>query len=178
MKSSRDHLEKNKWRIKPIPFNDPYAMIETNWGAVIGTFLFIGGLFAGIKNGALFAISILGLIFGLLSILYRARSVRKNWVQVSAQCVDKEWNNVLGAAGQSGGVRLIWSFQLLCELELDGNRYTVTPSYWSTFISERRLQQFLGRIILPDGTCQLWVNPENPLQAELMAHDITEFLLH
>ena len=178
MKPNRDPVKKTEWRIKQIPFRDPYAMMETNWGAMLGALLFIVGCIAALKIGVLILISIFGLVFGLLSTLYRSRSIRKNWQKVSARCVDKEWGQVLSAVGQHGGVRLTWTFQLLCEFEFNGKHYAVTPSYWSTFISERRLKTFLDQVISSDGSCQLWINPENPLQAELVAHDFTEFLLH
>jgi hypothetical protein len=178
MKPVEDSSEKSEWRIKPIPFRDPCAMMETNWGALLGALLFIGGMFAGLKVKALFSISIFGLVLALLSILLRGRIMRRNWKKVLAQCTDKEWKSILGASGQKGGVRKTWTFQLLCEFEIDGKRYTVTPEYWSTFISEGRLQKFLDKVISPDGKCQLWVNPKNPLQAELIANDIKDALLH
>ena len=178
MKPAGDSSGKSEWRIKPIPTRDPHAMMETNWGALLGALFFIAGIFAGLKVGALFSISIFGLVLALTSILFRGRVVRRNWKKVSAQCTDREWKKVLGAPSQRGGVRMTWTFQLLCEFELDGKRHTVTPGYWSTFLSESRLQKFLDKVISPDGTCQLWVNPKNPLQAELIANDIKDFLLH
>lgn len=178
MKPSRDPLENIEWRIKNIPFADPYAAMKTNWGALIGALLFIGGIFAGLKVVALFSVSFFGLALGLISTLFRGRMTRKNWKKISAKCTDKELRKVLGAAGPRGGTRMAWTFQLLCEFELDGKRYTVTPGYWSTFISESRLENFLDKVISSDGTCQLWVNPKNPLQTELIANDIKDFLLH
>lgn len=170
--------DKNEWRIQPISFHDPNAMMETNWGALLGALLFVVGIVGSLKAGALVLVAVFGLLFALLSLLFRARTVRKNWRKIEAHCTDKEWKKVLGAAGPKGGVRMTWTFQLLCEFELHGQRYTVTPDYWSTFISERRLQKFLNQVISPDGTCQLWVNPKPPLQAELRAADIRDFLLH
>jgi len=114
----------------------------------------------------------------LVSILFKGRIIRRNWVKILAQCTDKEWKSVLGAPGRNGGVSKTWIFQLLCEFELDGKRYTVTPGYWSTFFSESQLQKFLNKVISPEDKCQLWVNPKNPLQAELIANDIKDFLLH
>lgn len=153
-------------------------MMKTNWGALLGALFFIGGIFGGLKAGALFSISIFGLVLALVSILYQGRIVRRNWKKVVAQCTDKEWKKVLGAPGQRGGIRIAWTFQLLCEFELNEERHIVTPGYWSTFISESRLRKFLDKVIAPDGKCQLWVNPKNPLQAELIANDIRDFLLH
>lgn len=175
---SEDPPAISEWRIKPIPFRNPSAMMETNWGALLGALFFIGGIIAGFKVPALFSMALGGLVIGLVSIFWRGRIVRRNWKKVLAQCTDKEWKSVLGAPGQRGGIRKAWAFQLLCEFELEGTRYTVTPGYWSTFISEERLRKFLDKVISPDGTCQLWVNPENPLQAELLAHDIKDILLH
>ena len=178
MKITGDSSEKNGWHIKEIRFRDSYAKMKTNWGALVGAFLFIGGIFAGLRVGALILISIFGLIVALVSILLQARIARKSWKRVLAQCIDKEWKRVLGVPGQSGGVRRVWAFQLLCEFELDGKRYLVTPGYWSTFISENRLRSFLDKVISPDGKCQIWVNPKDPIQTELFVGDLRDFLLH
>ena len=178
MKSTGNSSEKIEWHIKPIHFRDPYTMMKTNWGAILGALLFIVGIFAGLKIGALFSISVFGLILAISSVIFRGRMVRRNWKRVLARCIDKEWKKVLGAPSQSGGIRINWTFQLLCEFELDGKRYTVTLGYWSTFISENRLKKFLDKAVAPDGKCQLWINPKNPLQAELVAKDIKDFLLH
>ena len=178
MKPTENSSEKSEWRIKTIPFRDDYAMIETNWGALLGALLFVGGIFAGFKVKELFSISFVGLVFLIASVFFRGRNVRKNWKKVSAQCIDKEIKCVFGAPGLRGGSRKAWTFQLLCEYEIDGKQYTVTPGYWTTFISERRLQTFLGKVISPEGKCQLWVNPDNPLQTEITGNDIKDLLLH
>lgn len=169
---------KSTWRIKTIPFRDPFAPVETNLGALLGAVLFIAGIVASIKIKLLFLIAVLGIVIGLMSILFRGRTVRKKWKKVVAICSDREWHEVLGAAGLNGGVRKTWAFQLLCVFELEGKKYTVTPAYWSTFISENHLLSFLEKHISADGKCQLWVNPKNPLQTELVANDVKDFILH
>ena len=178
MKPTKKSSEKGDWRIKTIPFRDDSAMMETNWGALLGALLFLVGISAGFKVKALFLISIAGLVLALFSILFRGRIVRRHWKKVSAQCIDREIKRVLGNPGLRGGAGKTWAFQLLCEFEISGKQYTVTPGYWTTFISERRLQTFLDRVISLDGKCQLWVNPDNPLQAELIGNDIKDLLLH
>ena len=170
--------ENSDWRIKTILFRDEYAMMETNWGALLGALLFLLGIFAGFKVKALLLISIAGLVIGLFSVFFRGRGIRRNWKKVFAQCIDGEIKQVFSTPGIRGGAKKTWTFQLLCEFELSGKQYMVTPGYWSTFISERGLRKFLDRVISPDGTCQLWVNPDNPLQAELLVNDIKDLLLH
>lgn len=177
-KPADNTADNSNWRTKPIPFRDSASMVDTNWGAVLGALFFVGGIFAGLKATPLFTISIVGLVLALVSILFRGQMVRRNRKHVLARCTDREWKRVLGAPGQRGGAREAWTFLLLCEFELDGTRYTVTPGYWSTFVSEGHLRRFLDKVISPDGKCRLWVNPKNPLQAELIADDIADFLLH
>ncbi|MCP3889881.1 MAG: hypothetical protein GY702_13555 [Desulfobulbaceae bacterium] len=170
-----------EWRIKQIPFRNPHAMIETNWGALVGAFLFIGGIggiIAGYKIDALLPIAVSGITLALISLLFKNRILRRNWVKVYAQCIDKEYGSVIGRPGLHGGSGKTWTFQLLCTFELAGKNYTVTPGYWSTFFSENRVRKFLDKAISPDEMCHLWVNPKNPLQAELIAHDIKDILLH
>ena len=116
------------WRIKTIPFKDTYAMVEKNRGALFGAFLFIAGIFAGLKIKALFAISIAGLVIGLASIIFRGRIEIKNRIKVQAHVIDKEHRTVLGTPGLRGGARVCWAFQLLCEFAFNGKRFTVTPS--------------------------------------------------
>lgn len=71
--------DKNEWRIQPISFHDPNAMMETNWGALLGALLFVVGIVGSLKAGALVLVAVFGLLFALLSLLFRARTVRKNW---------------------------------------------------------------------------------------------------
>ena len=178
MKSIDNPSGKSEWRIKDIPFRDDHAMIETNWGALFGALLFLLGIFAGFKIKELFSISFIGLVLMIVNTFMRGRNIRKNWKKVSAQCIDQETHWVFGTPGLRGGSRKNWTFRLLCEFKMEGKQYTVTPGYWSTFISESRVQTFLSKVISVDGKCQLWVNPKNPLQTELVANDIKDFLIH
>ncbi|HDR15322.1 MAG TPA: hypothetical protein ENN79_07570 [Desulfobacteraceae bacterium] len=140
MNSGNSSLESSEWRIKPIPFSDPCAMMETNWGAIFGALLFIGGIFAGFKVNELFTISIAGLLIGLISILLRGRILRRNWKKLLAKVIDQEYKSVFGPPGPRGGSRKVWAFQLLCEFDFEGKHFTVTPGYWSTFVSESKSQ--------------------------------------
>jgi len=178
MKLTENSSEKGEWRIKTIPFRNDYEMIETNWSTLFGALLFLVGIFVGFKVKELFSISLIGLVIMLVSTFIRGRNIRRNWRKISAKCIDGETMRTLGKAGPNGGVSMVWTFQLLCEFEMDGNQYTVTPRYWITFISESRLQTFLNKIISLDRKCQLWVNPNNPLQTEFVANDIKNFLMH
>lgn len=178
MKLTENSSEKSGWRIKTIPFRDDYKMMKTNWSAVYGALLFFVGVYAGLQEQELFYISVFGLVIMLVSTFVRGRNDRSNWKKVTSKCIDREMKRTLGKRSLNGGVSHVWIFQLLCEFEMDGNQYTVTPGYWTTFISESSLQTFLKKVISPDGKCQLWVNPENPLQTELIANDIKDFLMH
>lgn len=170
--------ENSDWRIKAILFRDNYAMMETNWGALLGALLFLLGIFVGFKIKIFFLISIAGLVIALFSVFFRGRRIRRNWGKVPAHCIDGEIKRVLSTPGLRGGAKKTWTFQLLCKFELREKQHMVTPGYWTTFMSERRLRKFLDRAISPSGKCQLWVNPDNPLQAELIGNDIKDLLLH
>ena len=86
MKPTGNSSEKIEWRIKPIHYRDPYAKMDTNWGAVLGALFFIGGIIAGLKISALFSISIFGLILALISILFRGRMVRRHCGECQHSC--------------------------------------------------------------------------------------------
>jgi len=169
----------DEWRIKQIHYRNPEAMIETNWWVVLGALLFVGGVIAALSiNKALILISILGLLLSLISLYLGYRKKTRGWKIVTARCIDREWKQILGNPGLQGGVRMVWSFILLCEYEKEGQRYLVTPSYWSTtFFTENSLKKFLNRAMTSDGNCRLRVNPENPLQTELVVNGMLKKLM-
>ena len=94
---------------------------------------------------------------------------------LEAKCLDREIRQVCSPHGHGGKT---WAFRLLCEFELAGQTYRVTPDYWTTFSSETSVASFLDQAVSPKGCCRLYVNPANPLQAELVGHDLKDALLH
>ena len=103
-----------------------------------------------------------------------AKTKRKAWPVVPAQCTHQqlEVRRYSGEGGPSDG----WLWQVVCEIRYGGKKYAVSPKvYWSDlgqgdapFWSEAKARQFISRKISPKGECQLRVNPDNPLEAELL----------
>jgi hypothetical protein len=114
-------------------------------------------------------------VFGLLSLAYDARKRRRNWKRIKAKRLDKEIYKEKTIDADGHGIT--WHFQLLCEFELDGKTYKVTPAYWRTFFTKRGAKNFLESKI-KNGMCELYVNPDNPLETEFVGNDIKDFLLH
>jgi hypothetical protein len=102
------------------------------------------------------------------------KTKRKAWPVVPAQCTHQqlEVRQYAGEGGPSDG----WLWQVVCEIRYGGKQYAVFPKvHWSDlgqgdapFWSEAKARQFISRKISPKGECQLRVNPDNPLEAELL----------
>lgn len=179
MNQTTNNQQQNEWRIQQIHYRNTEAMIETNWWVVLGALLFVGGVITALSiNKTLILISLFGLLLSLISLYLSYRKKTKNWKIVTARCIDREWKQILGKPGLQGGVRLVWTFILLCEYNKEGQRYLVTPSYWSpTFLTEKSLKKFLNQAITSDDNCRLRVNPENPLQTELVVDGMIKKLI-
>jgi hypothetical protein len=106
----------------------------------------------------------IGLAITFFSLGIKALWIRQNWIYVRARCLDQEvWKGL--SDGPDPGKT--WYFQLLCEFELKGQTFRVTPSCWRTFATKAGVSRFLKRKISPSGWCQLRANPDNPLQTEI-----------
>ena len=171
-------------RLKYIPYERKRGFIRPNPGALIGSLIFLSAILlpGNIGLGNLFGspgvwiwIAVGGLLFGIFSLAYQARKNRKNWIRVKARCLDHEvWK---GFSNDSDG-DIVWNFIMLCEYEFGGKTYRVTPAYWCSFPSQGSVLRFIGKRISPEGTCEIYINPDNPLQTELVGRDIKDVLLH
>ena len=172
-------------RIQYIPYEKTHKLIKPNPGTLVGVLLFWGGIFVppNIKLPGYFrhrpelviiAVCLSGLLVIAISLICAGRKTRRHWRRVRARCLDREIWKEDGDGPDSGKT---WNFQTLCEFELDGEAYRVTPGYWSTFATRAGIQRFLNKNI-QEGMCELHVNPDNPLQTEFVGHDIKDLLLH
>lgn len=182
LRALQDYVANAGWRIQLIPYDDPSKPIrmETNWLALVGMLAFIGGVAAALltRKPAYAGVSGAGFIFALLGLLLKGRMKRRSWIIVKAACLDRETRKMR----TSGGARRVggwtWAFRLICQFDLNGQNYTVTPSYWRTFRSEESVDCFFAKTISGDGICALHVNPHNPLETEFVGKDVKDFLLH
>lgn len=166
-------MENAGWRIKSIPYDDPSKpmMYPTNWYALAGLAILVVGIWFSCseKKTAYVWVAISGFALMAISVFWVQLTCRRDWVRVQARCVDKET--------AQAGLRE-WHFRLRCQFELAGKAYTVTPkAFWRSFGSDEDIQRFFRKVIQPDGTCDLHVNPKNPLETELLANDIVDTLL-
>jgi len=104
----------------------------------------------------------------------QAKSKRKAWPVVPARCTEqqlqKKW------FGNPEEFSEGWLWRVVCEIDYGGKNYVVSPKvHWSDmermdapFCSEEKAQQFISLKISPKGECKLRVNPNNPLEAELL----------
>lgn len=143
---------------------------------LIGLVLFVCGFVSLLATGkpSASAIVITGIGFSLflLGALISNRAKRRDWLRIEATCIDREYKRVASNRGNT------WRFRLLCKFKLDGKEYTVTPFYYSSFASEKRLLRFFDEVISTQQTCPLWVNSHNPLETEISAGGAPDFLLH
>lgn len=99
-----------------------------------------------------------------------ARAKRAAWPVVSARCIEQALQR-----HHSDGADF-WLWRLVCELNFEGKTYRVIPKVrWSDagqsespFWSESKAQAFISKIVSPSDECKLRVNPQNPLEAEVL----------
>lgn len=118
-----------------------------------------------------------GLIVALVSLLYSGRRTRRNWQRVQARVLDKEIYEDFSYTGDDEPGKT-WFFTLLCEFELGGQTYRVTPSFWRSFGTKSGVGRFLEKVVNRNGLCELWVNPQNPLETEVVGRDVKDVMLH
>jgi len=162
------------WRIKWIPwqeqdcaeyvYNTPLT-IFTGFG---GAAMFMGAALWLCFRQAQWHVLVIGLA-GLLMIflgrLYAAFKKQANWLCLASRCIDQEIKE--RHFPHKGNVKTVWEYRLLCTFSYNGSEFKVTPeaSHVAGFQSQDLLGKYLNERIQPDGTCKLWVDPENPLHA-------------
>ena len=174
LREMQDRLRNAGWRIQWIPWQeaDKPEVINSNPIALIGVLIFIGSIFLfgyaqrpdsfiRMSVGRLLIAAIGGLAIAMLGSVYSAVHMRADWERVEAQCIDREIAEIPDPEGGSPS----WAYRLLCTFRYKGEAYTVTPeaSHLVGFSSEHGVQKYLEDRIRPDGRCQLWIDPQNPL---------------
>ena len=168
----------DEWKIKYIPYQTKPTMVK-NYGALVGASIFISGVFIpsmlGLHSHWILWICLLGLTVMFSSLLISGRSERKNWIKLEAYCIDSEIKQELSMDPEGGKT---WNFRLICQYTFNGKTYRVTPDFWRSFATESGIKRFLEKNIHSNSTCQLYINPENPLQTEFVGRDIKDVLVH
>ena len=103
-----------------------------------------------------------------------AKSKRAVWPIVLAHCTERQLQ--MKALWSDNGPRYGWLWRLVCEINYGGKHYVVSPmvnwsafGLWNTaFWSVEKAQRFITERVSPNGDCKLRVNPNNPLEAELL----------
>ena len=143
--------------------------IENPMGIVslLGMILFLGG-FAyliikreSIENIAMpVSVCILGVVLGAVGSILHEKVRKGNWVMVSAECLDHETK--LGRTPQNAH---LWALRALCRFELNGSEIDCTPEItWP----KRKGEDWKDIFISTESTCMLLVNPERPIEVELL----------
>jgi hypothetical protein len=171
------------WRIPAILPGDPsraWRPRSVSALPLVGLALFLlGALMAvtarvegGVAAGLVVAVA--GLALSVASSVWSERRRRRDWVPVEATCLDEE---LAFFRKRNGGV---WRWRLLCRFELSGREYTVTPTIYHGLVVDRvlatpertraareRAVAFRETFRVADDRVRLWVNPADPLEAEL-----------
>jgi hypothetical protein len=105
--------------------------------------------------------AVVGLSVALFGSLFSIALKKREWVIVNADCLDREIGQEWHSHGQT------WCFRTVCQFTLECKQYTVTPDYSGIVASRQGAERFLGRAISPAGKCLLYVNPADPLEAEI-----------
>jgi len=173
-KDLQDSQRDAGWRIKTIPWQDsnkleyvqntPLSLMTGCGGALI----FIGSIVLFIMEIApmwVIGIGVAGLVLGIIGRRYAAWHKYRNWIPVKATCVDKEIREIV-IPTKTGGNK-VWAFRLQCTFNYNGKLFAVTPdtSYKIIhFYEQNDLLKHLAKTIDEDGRCNLWINPDKPLQ--------------
>jgi hypothetical protein len=164
------------WRIDEIPWQeeDKVALVYNTplsaAMALVGAAVFLTPIVLFLMEMApkwpiVFSPVGLGLI--LWSRVVAAKAKYRGWVEVDAICVDRDtrrFRKIRGSAAKRR-YKTVWKFRLVCEYLHEGEPMQVTPEchgkFWD-FSSERQVNQYLAQTIADDGTCRLFVDPDNP----------------
>jgi len=103
-----------------------------------------------------------------------AKVKRAAWPVVLAHCTERQLQ--MKAFLGENGPRYGWLWRVVCEINYGGKHYVISPmvnwsafGLWNTvFWSEEKAQRFIVERVSPNGDCKLRVNPNNPLEAELL----------
>ena len=99
----------------------------------------------------------------MLGVISSAYQVQAGWILIDARCIDRE---IREYEKEPGDITSTWGYRLVCVFSYEGNEYKVTPepSHLSGFSSEIQVEKYLNERIQANGSCQLWIDPKNPLR--------------
>ena len=112
------------------------------------------------------AVMVGGLALLMTSRFVAGRHLYGRFVPVEAKCVDREVLEYEDPDSIGSFIKITyWAPRILCEFSYKGTACKVTPIIVKTiaFNSEEEANRFLDERIDRDGTCTLWINPDNPL---------------
>jgi hypothetical protein len=117
------------------------------------------------------AAGLLAVVGSIILNALTAKAKRATWPVISARCIEQTLQKHHSYEGGD-----FWLWQLVCEMNYAGKKYQVVPKVrWSDagqsespFLSEAKAQKFINEIIFTNGACKIRVNPQNPLEAEML----------
>jgi hypothetical protein len=173
LRDMQDRLRNAGWHIQWIPWQPPDTpeyIHSKNPLPLIGVTLFLGAIFLSGRRIGDITISVnmtiistvAGLALAMVGIMYVAHQRQAGWERVDARCIGREIEKC-----EDADQSVTWVYRLVCVFTYQGQEYTVTPepSYLMGFRSDHMVQEYLRKHIQPDGRCQLWIDPRNPLHA-------------
>jgi hypothetical protein len=190
LRELQDHVRDSGWRISWITwqetnrpefvYNTPLTYATGCGGALI----FIGSISSlfvmpdeilekinEFANPIVLVLSIAfsGLLIAILGRLYAAWHKQSGWVKISATCIDQEVQKRKAKTGNHTFTD-VWLCRLHCTFNYKGKNYEVTPEthHVVNFSSQEKAEQFLESSISNNGICSLFINPQNPLQANFV----------
>jgi hypothetical protein len=174
LRNIQDRLRNSGWRIQWIPWwepDKPEIKNPKNPLALTGVALFLGAIFWNqfsyfgltLSVKQIIAIAVLGLAITMLGIISSAFQIQSGWKRIYAQCIDREIGEYWK---EPGDITSSWGYRLICIFAFEGKEYQVTPepSNSVSFNSKQQVEKYLNERINQNGSCQLWINPKNPLQ--------------
>ncbi|MHB8138069.1 MAG: hypothetical protein ACYDGO_06720 [Smithellaceae bacterium] len=174
LRDSQDHIRNSGWRIKWIPWQEPGQAeyvhntpltLLTGFGGAALFFVSVYLLVFKHAQWPVLVVGLTGLVMIFLGRIYASINKQARWIYLTARCIDQDIQE--RHYPNKGNIKILWEYRLICVFTHNGSEYRVTPeaSHIAGFQSRDLVQKYLNERIQPDGTCNLWVDPQNPLHA-------------
>jgi len=133
------------------------GIIAFSWLAVVRA----SGTYAGMAA--------LSVLLGFIAVVGCVRYSRRGWRRIGAKVLDQEIVRI--------GLKQDYTFRLLCEIQFGGETLQVTPMPNWQRKQLAGTEAILAKAIDHNQQCWLWVNPEDPRQADLSLGGIRDFAI-
>jgi len=164
------------WRIKWISSgHGGISVFNSGGGKLVGSIILCGTVMlvaaflyaimtaSNSKDLALPAcVFLVGASFVSIGAIVNEKRRKSDWLRIEASCVDREIRRVRNGRGRH------WAIRIKCVYVLNEEQIVCTPRVRWFGSGDQKGTEFLEKKINSHGECQIRVNPDNPLEADLL----------